>query len=246
MSADVPIPHPYRPRNPAQPHQGAEPFCADCFALPTDPAFVAHHSEPHAYLPDYSGATGDACYYCLRGPDEHDAYLPAGATVDDDPEAFASELVAEYAAAVERDRDRAQEARAGARDLLHSPMYRPSWALHLAGYEIAKIDDRRYILTPGEEREHGYAGLDAVLGEMPTARPRRDPRVRHPPRRPRPYRPAPPLRVRARTPMNRHARPIAEYQRAERIRHALDALMLVAMAAVILALVLVYGPDRYP
>jgi hypothetical protein len=42
-------------------------------------------------------------------------HIPAGAEPDDDPEAFAAELVMLYAEAIERQRDRAQEARAGAR-----------------------------------------------------------------------------------------------------------------------------------
>lgn len=41
--------------------------------------------------------------------------------------------------------------------------------------------------------------------------------------------------------MIRHARPRAEYDRAQRIRHAADGLALVAMLAVIAALCLVYG-----
>ena len=44
--------------------------------------------------------------------------------------------------------------------------YRPLWTLTLAGYEIARTDDRRAILTPEEERAHGYAGVDAALGAV--------------------------------------------------------------------------------
>lgn len=40
-----------------------------------------------------------------------------------------------------------------------------------------------------------------------------------------------------------HARPLAEHQRAQLIRHAADAAGLAAMFAVILAAVLLYGPD---
>lgn len=43
--------------------------------------------------------------------------------------------------------------------------------------------------------------------------------------------------------MTRHARPAAELQRAQLVRHAADALCLVAMLAVILAAVLVYGVE---
>lgn len=39
MSADVLIPHPYRPTH------DAWSVCGDCFALPTDPTFAEHHSE---------------------------------------------------------------------------------------------------------------------------------------------------------------------------------------------------------
>jgi len=69
--------------------------------------------EPHAYHANPLYA--DACYYCLRPANEHADYLPAGAEPDDDPDALAAELTTEYAAAVERVRDRAQEARAGGR-----------------------------------------------------------------------------------------------------------------------------------
>lgn len=44
--------------------------------------------------------------------------LPPGATIDDDLDGLADELVAEYAAAIERARDDAQLARYGGRDIL--------------------------------------------------------------------------------------------------------------------------------
>jgi hypothetical protein len=50
------------------------------------------------------------------------AHIPEGAVIDDDPEALAAELVTEYAAAIERVRDRAQEARAGGRYLVRHPI----------------------------------------------------------------------------------------------------------------------------
>ena len=55
--------------------------------------------------------------------------LPAGAEIDDDPEAFAAELVAEYAAALERVRDRAMEARYGGR-ILRALSTDPKYAEH--------------------------------------------------------------------------------------------------------------------
>jgi hypothetical protein len=45
--------------------------------------------------------------------------------------------------------------------------YRPVWILALAGYEIARTDDRRDLLTPEEERAHGYAGVETILGDLP-------------------------------------------------------------------------------
>lgn len=42
--------------------------------------------------------------------------------------------------------------------------------------------------------------------------------------------------------MTRQARPAAELQRAQRIRQTADLFALVAMLAVILAAVLLYGP----
>lgn len=45
--------------------------------------------------------------------------------------------------------------------------YFPAWSLTLAGATIAETDDRRAILTPDEERAQGYAGVDAILGQLP-------------------------------------------------------------------------------
>jgi hypothetical protein len=45
--------------------------------------------------------------------------------------------------------------------------YRPLWTMTLGGFEIARTDDRRSLLTPEEEHAHGYAGMDAVLGKPP-------------------------------------------------------------------------------
>ncbi len=46
--------------------------------------------------------------------------------------------------------------------------------------------------------------------------------------------------------MIRHARPLTEYRRAQRVRQAADAVLLVALFAVILAACLIYGaPSPY-
>lgn len=61
--------------------------------------------------------------YSLVAQLPHDA--PPGAEYDDDTEALAAELVTEYAAAIERDRDRAQEARIGGALARHAPQFGP-------------------------------------------------------------------------------------------------------------------------
>ncbi len=76
--------------------------------------------EPHAYRhatsDDGHEALADCpCYYCHRPMTEHADFLPDGAMPDDDLDALAAELATEYAAAVERVRDRAMEARYGGR-----------------------------------------------------------------------------------------------------------------------------------
>lgn len=101
MSADILIPHPYRPMvDPPKNH--SDRMCAECFALPTDPTFDEHHAIAAETRiprtdPDPSPTPGipvDGA--SLPATDD----LPPGAVVDDDLEGLAAELETEYAAAV--------------------------------------------------------------------------------------------------------------------------------------------------
>lgn len=76
------------------------------------PCAACHHltTEPH---PDGCAACDELAQVGAYAPCQT-VDLPAGAELADDLDTFADELVAEYAAAIERQRDRAQEARAGA------------------------------------------------------------------------------------------------------------------------------------
>lgn len=53
MSADVEIPHRYRPIADS-PHQS----CADCFASPTNPTFAEHHALPKKSVEPAKAAVG--------------------------------------------------------------------------------------------------------------------------------------------------------------------------------------------